>query len=349
MHRSHLIGTRIAAIGIVLLTATMLAGVAVEDARAETTVTIAYFDGALDPYGTWVEDPYYGRAWRPSRVSDDWRPYTRGSWVYTRDYGWVWASDEPYGWVVYHYGHWVWTDRYGWVWVAGYDWAPAWVEWCYGGGYVGWEPMPPDPYWQGAYYYGSYDCTSPAYYSRAVFVSETYFGRPGMSSHYEPSSRNAAAASATVNVTSYSRGRVGISNRSIDVRKLEAATGQPIKVLPVVQAKAPIAGAQVGAMQELQIFRPSVANLTGPKFDTPPSLRFDPAIPPAASTLDTPAAEPRLRPLESARRSPLDDTGPGSMSTPDLGRGMPDLGGGAAQSLPSPGGVFGGVHGVLGR
>lgn len=348
MQRHRIVGRRIGLI-VVCLAASVLAGIALERARAETTVTIAYFDGALEPYGYWVEDPYYGRVWRPSRVSDDWRPYTRGSWVYTRDYGWVWVSDEPYGWVVYHYGHWVWTDRYGWVWVAGYDWAPAWVEWCYGGGYVGWEPMPPDPYWQGAYYYGSYDCTSPAYYSRAVFVSEIYFGRSGMSSHYEPPSRNAAAASATVNVTSYSRGGAGVSNRSIDVRKLEAATGQPIKVLPVVQTKTPIAGAQAGAMQELKIFRPSVADLAVPKLETP-SLRLDQERPaPAVPALDTPAAEPKLRPLESSRDSPLDDASPSDHDTSDLGRGMPDLGNGPARSLPSPGGTVGGVGGLLGR
>jgi hypothetical protein len=169
-----------------------------------------------------------------------------------------------------------------------------------------------------------------------------------MSSHYEPSSRNAAAASATVNVTSYSRGRAGISNRSIDVRKLEAATGQAIKVLPVVQTKGPIAGAQAGAMQELRIFRPSVADLTAPKLEVPPSVRLDPTIPPAASMLDAPAAEP-MRPLESSRRLPLDSSSPSGLATPDLGRGMPDIGVGGARSLPSPGGAVGGVRGVLGR
>ena len=178
--------------------------------RAETTVEFAYFDRTLSAHGSWVNDPEYGRVWRPARLPPGWRPYVYGSWVYTRDYGWVWVSDEPYGWVVYHYGRWVWSTRYGWVWLAGYEWAPAWVEWCYGGGYVGWAPVGPDFYWQGDYYYGGYDCTSPAFYSHAVFVSERYYGRPGMASHYEPASRNAIAARATVNVTSYGRGPSGI-------------------------------------------------------------------------------------------------------------------------------------------
>ncbi len=341
MQRFHATRARTWAIGIAMLTACVLSGAALERARAETTVTVAYFDGALEPYGYWVEDPYYGRVWRPARVSDEWGPYRRGSWVYTGDYGWVWVSDEPYGWIVYHYGRWVWTDRWGWVWVAGYDWAPAWVEWCYGGGYIGWEPMPPDPYWQGAYYYGSYDCTSPAYYSHAVFVSETYFGRPGMSSHYEPRSRNAVTASATVNVTSYSRGRAGIANHGIDVRKLEAATGQPIKVFPVVATKAPVAGARADAMRELKIFRPSVTGLTAPKLTTPPSARLDGVgpdlTPPPVPGVDGPGAEPVLRPLERSRGSPHDTASPRDLPVPDLGRGA------------ARGGAIGGARGLLGR
>jgi len=157
---------------------------------------------------------------------------------------------------------------------------------------LGWEPMPPEPYWQGAYYYGSYDCTSPAYYSHAVFVSETYFGRPGMASHYEPRSRNATiAASASVNVTSYIRGSAGVNNRGVDIRRLEAATGQPISVLPVVQSKAAITGGLGANMKEVRVFRPKVAGLPAPKLDVPStakSLSQQPDIPPpVAKPLDS--------------------------------------------------------------
>jgi hypothetical protein len=335
---------RAALVALSMLALLGAARIIAPSAKADTVVTIEYFDGALSPYGYWVDDPDYGRVWRPTRVPDDWGPYTRGGWVYTRDYGWVWVSDEPYGWVVYHYGHWAWTDRWGWVWVAGYDWAPAWVEWCYGGGYVSCEPMPPDPYWQGAYYYGSYDCTSPTYYSHAVFVSETYFGRPGMSSHYEPRSRNATiAASASVNVTSYVRGSVGITNRGVDIRKLEAATGQPISVLPVVQSKAPIAGGLGRDMKELRIFRPEVAGLPTPKLGVPStakSLYQQPDLPPpVAKPFDGRDTGSILGPVDSSRGTPLDTNSAAS---------MPDLGG-IGRSLPSPGSGLGGVRGVLGR
>ena len=151
-HRTRSIALGLAAMA---LAAGCLAVATSREANAQAPATITYFDEPLSPYGTWVDDPVYGRVWRPRDPGPDWRPYTYGRWVYTSDYGWVWVSDEPWGWVVYHYGHWVWTSRYGWVWVAGYEWGPAWVDWCYGGGYVGWAPMPPDPYWQAGYYYGS--------------------------------------------------------------------------------------------------------------------------------------------------------------------------------------------------
>ena len=57
---------------------------------------------------------------------------------------------------VWAQGYWAWDGR-GWVWVPGTVWAPAWVSWRYGGGYVGWAPLPPagsaivietyHPYW----------------------------------------------------------------------------------------------------------------------------------------------------------------------------------------------------------
>jgi len=209
---------------------------------------VRYFDEPLAAYGSWVDDPAYGRVWRPRDTPPDWRPYTYGRWVYTTEYGWVWVSEEPWGWVVYHYGHWVWTSQWGWVWMAGDVWAPSWVEWCYGGGYVGWTPMPPDPYWQGSYYYGIYDCSSPRYYSRAVFISETYFASPRVSAHVIAPSQNAVAARDTINVTSYTRADGLVANRSIDIIKLQAVTGQSIKPVRVVQAKGPV---PVGASRGL--------------------------------------------------------------------------------------------------
>src|SRR5689334_16041628 len=70
--------------------------------HAETTAAV-YFSEPLQPYGRWVDDPYYGRVWVPNDRSPEWRPYLYGRWVWTSDYGWVWVSEEPWGWATYHY------------------------------------------------------------------------------------------------------------------------------------------------------------------------------------------------------------------------------------------------------
>jgi hypothetical protein len=111
-----------------------------EGPEVETTT----FQSALSPYGQWVDVPGYGLIWRPypAVVGADFVPYgTAGHWVYT-DAGWMWASGYSWGWAPFHYGNWVWAAG-GWGWVPGTVWAPAWVEWRYGGGYVGWAPLAP--------------------------------------------------------------------------------------------------------------------------------------------------------------------------------------------------------------
>jgi len=109
---------------------------------------VTTFDETLSPYGQWVdtgEGPNDGRAWRPDPdvVGEDFQPYaTGGRWVYS-DWGWTWESDYPWGWAPFHYGRWALTPSWGWVWYPGAVWAPAWVDWRFGGGYIGWAPLPP--------------------------------------------------------------------------------------------------------------------------------------------------------------------------------------------------------------
>jgi len=103
-------------------------------------VSVGGFHNSLAAYGTWSNHPTYGSVWAPSHVAAGWRPYTVGHW----DDGngdMTWVSDEPWG-DTYHYGHWVFDPVLGWIWVPGNTWAPAWVTWRYGGGYVGWAPAP---------------------------------------------------------------------------------------------------------------------------------------------------------------------------------------------------------------
>ena len=107
----------------------------------------------LNAYGNWFDVGIYGRVWQPA-VMSDWRPYTLGQWVWT-DRGWMWDSDEPFGWVVYHYGYWTQLGALGWVWVPGNDWSPARVNWYSSNDYVGWAPMcPPQASYPDAYQTG---------------------------------------------------------------------------------------------------------------------------------------------------------------------------------------------------
>jgi hypothetical protein len=122
--------------------------VADTDASALTT-----FRPALDPYGQWVNDTTYGTVWVPHAnvVGTDFAPYvSRGRWALTADDDWIWVSDYPFGWAVFHYGRWVWISGHGWSWVPGRTYANAWVVWrvpSAGYAYVGWAPMPPSWVW----------------------------------------------------------------------------------------------------------------------------------------------------------------------------------------------------------
>src|SRR4051812_36518715 len=107
-----------------------------------TEVVVTTFRDDLAPHGTWVDIAGYGRCWQP-RVARGWRPYTAGRWEWTNA-GWSWESEEPWGMQTYHYGRWFVDGRHGWVWLPGTVYAPAWVAWRSGGGYVGWAPLGPD-------------------------------------------------------------------------------------------------------------------------------------------------------------------------------------------------------------
>lgn len=108
------------------------------DLRAEQIIA------SLEGYGVWLDSPSYGRVWRPHEayVIGTFAPYaTAGQWVAT-DAGWYWQSDYAWGRVPFHYGRWV-LDGALWSWVPGSRFAPAWVDWRVGGGWVGWAALGP--------------------------------------------------------------------------------------------------------------------------------------------------------------------------------------------------------------
>lgn len=104
----------------------------------------AHSRGELAVHGRWIWVADVGDVWVPS-VHVTWQPYVNGHWVWS-PWGWMWVSHDPWGYVTDHYGRWLWTPHHGWVWVPGRVWAPAWVVWISGPGWIGWSPAPPDWY-----------------------------------------------------------------------------------------------------------------------------------------------------------------------------------------------------------
>ena len=106
---------------------------------------VGVFYDTLSPYGEWIVVEQVGRVWRPHPwiVGAEFEPYVTGGYWVNTDAGWSFKTEWVWGWAPFHYGRWYRDGSLGWVWVPGTTWAPAWVEWRYGGGYVGWAPLPP--------------------------------------------------------------------------------------------------------------------------------------------------------------------------------------------------------------
>jgi hypothetical protein len=115
-------------------------GVQPDDYADTDPSALTDFHAALDPHGTWVDDPTYGTIWVPNvdEVGSDFAPYvSNGGWEYDDDY--VWNSYYE-------------VDSGRWGWIPGRRYAGAWVNWRTGPegyGYVGWGPMQPSYVWRG--------------------------------------------------------------------------------------------------------------------------------------------------------------------------------------------------------
>jgi hypothetical protein len=102
------------------------------------------FHDELLEHGDWVLVEPIGWVFRPRVNTVAWRPYQDGHWIPSYSYGWVWESNEPFGWITDHYGFWFFDEFQGWLWQPFGAWAPSWVAWVQVGDYVGWAPLPPD-------------------------------------------------------------------------------------------------------------------------------------------------------------------------------------------------------------
>ena len=182
----------------------------------------------LSEYGRWEIVHGHGRCWIPSRVDRDWRPYSNGNWERT-EAGWYWQSDEPWGWATYHYGRWDYADDYGWYWVPQTVWAPAWVSWHEGGGYVGWAPLQPSARFSSG---GSVTVNVALIAPRAfVFVEPRRFLQP-----VRPTTvvvNNTTIINNTINITNVKIVNNTVINEGPRTTIIEQASGEQVRAVPV--------------------------------------------------------------------------------------------------------------------
>ena len=224
------------------------------NAGAYGSVDVRPYYDALAPYGTWVEVAPYGWAWCPVGMSAGWQPYTVGRWVYT-DWGWMWASDDPWGSVPYHYGRWAFDASFGWVWVPGDVWAPAWVAWRYGGGYVGWAPLPPEAGWRSGagitLSFSTIDRRLSPY--EWCFVPQRDFLSTRVDTRLVPPSRNVTIVRATRGVVRYQTVGSRPAERGLSSGWVARATGHAIKPYRIVDTTTPQRGEIRG--DRVEVFR----------------------------------------------------------------------------------------------
>ena len=239
-------------------------------------VTFQTFYDSLSNQGNWIQTDDYGYVWQPNVNDPNWAPYTDGRWVYTDD-GWTWDSNESYGWAVYHYGRWANLDGTGWVWVPGYTWAPAWVSWRYGDGYVGWAPLPPDSFAGIDYFGDGYDADygfhiggdcddfygiGPALY---IFLPIGCVGYHDYHHWYHSRYDNFALINHTTNVTNINVARGGpaagatfthVTTGGPKVAQIDAASQTPVARATLARSSTP--GANSLAQGTLSVYAPRV-------------------------------------------------------------------------------------------
>lgn len=242
---------------IATLVTTMLIGLgalAPAPAQASAQVSVSFFYDSLAPHGNWYATAGYGYAWQPTHVSFGWRPYYDGRWVYT-DFGWTFVSSDPWGWAAYHYGRWVFDPFYGWLWVPGTEWAPAWVVFYQGAGYVGWAPIPPGVSLS-VVFGGGYRLPSSHY----VFVEERHFLDSRVGRRALPVERNTRLVRETRGVTRLSRSGDRYVVRGLEVAPIERSARRKVERLRVVDVADGRGGgrSRIGR-DRVELFRPRVS------------------------------------------------------------------------------------------
>jgi hypothetical protein len=276
-----------------------------EPAEAQGVSVSIEFREALSPHGRWHRHARWGEVWIPARVDREWRPYTRGRWVYTDDWGWYWVSDEDWGWVAYHYGRWVFDPEVGWFWIPGNEWGPAWVSWRRGGEEIGWAPLPPDDYVK------RIDDDPNVW----IFVRARDVIAPSIARVLLPRPRATVLVRQTVivNRTVYVSGAGVAANAGVPPSYIAARTGRAIRVSQVqpvvVRGTVGVSGAvevdvrDKGAKQRRKAEVKQAARSIQPAKEVPAPKRFE-----RGTVQETPDAPKVLRQAQPETQQKQDDT-----------------------------------------
>src|SRR5882762_8751638 len=219
-----------------------------------TEVVVTTFHNDLAPHGVWVDIDGYGRCWKPNGTRRGWRPYTIGHWEWTAS-GWSWESDEAFGYATYHYGRWFVDARHGWVWLPGTTYAPAWVAWRSGGGYVGWAPLGPTVSEAEVHVTEYHTRNIPAV--QFTFVEEKKITDRKIHDRAVNVEKNVTIINKTTNITNINVENKVVVNKSLSVEQVEKVTGKKVKVAPVKEVTDAAEAKRLRAKGEVVVYKPA--------------------------------------------------------------------------------------------
>lgn len=264
---------------------------------------VRLFYEKLTPYGDWVHLDPHGWVWVPPALTPAWRPYTIGRWAYT-EVGMTWVSALAWGWATFHYGRWTFNTQYGWVWVPGTVWAPAWVVWQVGNGWVGWAPLPSQAGWDPTHGLSAerLDLTDIEAL-RYVFVAAPLVLAAELHRHLVAPARSVTLLQQTRNTTSYVLVDDRVHNRSLSPNQVAQFVGHalPRYRLSEVDPTTPDLRSRMEG-KSIMMFRPALTRPgpdSGELFPEPAPLPASPPPPPPAQTAPVPAQSAARRALDA--------------------------------------------------
>jgi hypothetical protein len=214
---------------------------------------VSYFYELLSHHGIWTNYSPYGYVWVPHHLGYRWKPYTRGSWIWT-NHGWTWLSDFSWGWAPFHYGRWSWDREFGWFWVPDTVWGPAWVTWRYSDLYIGWAPLPPEVEFM--YSEGIHSLPFELPGDFWIFVEAPFFMDSYIYRYMLPWERNVTIIGYTSPVTHIYVENYMVINRGIDIDRIRRIAKRDISRYELQDSDRP--GLSRIRMDGVEIYRPSV-------------------------------------------------------------------------------------------